>query len=153
MASLLLLLRAQIDAVSDVTSGDSKEVARLGLEGVGQLRPDSELRASALGVLRLLIAEDSDDLRRLMRLMVEKLGHLCDGAPDGLLLLDLNMPRMSGSDAASGYARPRTSRHDRGRQRRRHSSRLSHQPRRSRSHRSAAPALPPIRTPSQEETR
>jgi CheY-like chemotaxis protein len=64
-------------------------------------------------VLRVLIADDFDVVRELMRRMLEKLGHVVDEVEDGqeaieaitarhydLLLLDLMMPRMSGIDVA-----------------------------------------------------
>lgn len=62
-------------------------------------------------VLRVLVADDFDVVRDLMRRMLEKLGHVVEEAADGqeavaaiaegrydLLLLDLMMPRMSGID-------------------------------------------------------
>jgi CheY-like chemotaxis protein len=64
-------------------------------------------------VLRVLIADDFDVVRDVMRRMLEKLGHVVDEVEDGqeaveaitarpydLLLLDLMMPRMSGIDVA-----------------------------------------------------
>lgn len=72
----------------------------------------SELAAvQTSSVLRVLVADDFDIARDLMRRMLEKLGHVVDEAEDGqlaveaiaekgydLLLLDLTMPRMSGID-------------------------------------------------------
>lgn len=61
--------------------------------------------------LRFLIVDDTDELRELMARMVERAGHMADGAADGVeatlalssqrydvMLLDLSMPRMSGQD-------------------------------------------------------
>ncbi|GCD91047.1 response regulator [Nocardioides sp. LS1] len=63
--------------------------------------------------LRVLVADDVDIVRELLRRMLEKLGHVVDEVTDGqqaveavsagnydLLLLDLSMPRMSGIDVA-----------------------------------------------------
>ena len=68
---------------------------------------------AAARVLRVLVADDAEIVRDLMRRMIEKLGHVVDEAEDGqeaveaiqsqrydLLLLDLSMPRMSGIDVA-----------------------------------------------------
>ena len=73
------------------------------------LQPSGD--ASASRVLRVLVADDFDVVRDLMRRIVEKLGHVVDEVEDGqeavtaimgqrydLLLLDLTMPRMSGID-------------------------------------------------------
>jgi CheY-like chemotaxis protein len=68
---------------------------------------------NAARTLRVLVADDAEVVRDLMRRMIEKLGHVVDEAEDGqdaveaiqarrydLLLLDLSMPRMSGIDVA-----------------------------------------------------
>jgi len=60
---------------------------------------------------RFLIVDDTKDLRELMVRMVERAGHVAEGAADGIeatdalsthrydvMLLDLSMPRMSGED-------------------------------------------------------
>lgn len=61
--------------------------------------------------LRFLIVDDTKDMRELMVRMVERAGHVAEGAADGVeatdalsahrydvMLLDLSMPRMSGED-------------------------------------------------------
>lgn len=61
--------------------------------------------------LRILVVDDTDDIRELMMRMVERAGHAAEGAADGVeatialaahrydvMLLDLSMPRMSGED-------------------------------------------------------
>jgi len=61
--------------------------------------------------LRFLVVDDTDDVRDLIVRMVERTGHVAEGAADGVeatialaahrydvMLLDLSMPRMSGED-------------------------------------------------------
>jgi CheY-like chemotaxis protein len=61
--------------------------------------------------LHFLVVDDNEDIRDLLRRMVERLGHTADQACDGVeavealqatrydyVLLDLTMPRMSGED-------------------------------------------------------
>lgn len=80
---------------------------------IRELANATEQTVTETRVLRVLIADDSADLRDIMRRMVERLGQVVDEAADGqeaveaikaqsydLLLLDLSMPRMSGIDVA-----------------------------------------------------
>lgn len=67
--------------------------------------------------LRFLVVDDTEDVRDLMVRMVERAGHVAEGAADGfeaidalsahrydVMLLDLSMPRMSGEDVVRWLA-------------------------------------------------
>ena len=74
----------------------------------GQIDGDPDLDGAPL---RVLVVDDNEDVRHLLSLMLQQLGHRADHATDGaealellsatdydVMLLDLSMPGMSGED-------------------------------------------------------
>ena len=108
--------RIGFDSTPNVGSLFWFEVALAPAEGRARLAaPGDDARAGAERVLDVLIAEDTDSSRMLLRLVLEGHGHrvtettngqeALEAARDGdfdLALLDLQMPVMNGLDAAGG---------------------------------------------------
>lgn len=93
------------------TDPDELEIGALGGLGTSSVTHTEAMRLGPSGSLRVLVVDDSEDIRDVFVRMVERLGHSAQAASDGveavtllmaerydLMLLDLTMPHMSGED-------------------------------------------------------
>ena len=111
---LVELHGGRITATSKGTGKGSRFEVRFPLSQPEQETPDTELPALPEGKRRVLLIEDNEDSRHILRLLLEHSGHIVESAADGqegvekaiqsrpdIALVDIGLPVMDGYEVAA----------------------------------------------------